>query len=155
MQIFFLVPRSPKSNNYETETTESRQRIQAVTTTSTHLQLPSGPLIQQQFVQSRSQTILKGSSGTSVSPATGTCSSTPASPASQSLLNIPTLAVTPVTTATPNIVIEQYPTILRVVSIEEMNATTEASSSSLPILTRASSYIGMQLGCCNSILIEL
>lgn len=137
----FLVPRSPKSNNYEIETTESRQRILA----ATHLQLPPGPLAQQQLVQSRSQTMLKGSSGTSVSPATGTCSSTPASPASQSILNIPTLAVTPVSTSTPNIVIEQYPTILRVVSLEEMNATTEAStSSSLPILTRASSYIGKQ-----------
>lgn len=110
--------------------TDSRQ--QRILTTSTHLQSAQQ---HQQLVQSRSQPILnKG-----VSPNMGT----PPPPASQSL-NIPTLAVTPViSTATPNIVIEQYPTILRVVSIEEVNATTEpATSSSLPILTRASSYLG-------------
>lgn len=124
--------RSPKSCN-EIETTESRQRTQ----TTTYLQLPTGPA--QQLVRQRSQPIQPGPSGTTVLPASGSSSSTPASP-SQSL-NIPTLAVTPVS-STPNIVIEQYPTILRVVSIEDMNTATDPSISSIPVLTRASSYIG-------------
>ena len=113
--------------------TESRPRTQ----TTTYLQLPSGPTAPQ-LIRQRSQPI-PGPSGTIALPATVNASSTPTSPPQS--INIPTLAVTPVSSA-PNIVIEQYPTILRLVSIEEMNAGTEPITSSLPALTRASSYLG-------------
>jgi hypothetical protein len=56
-------------------------------------------------------------------------------------MNIPTLAVTPVS-STPNIVIEHYPTIIRLVSIEEMNTGTDPPPSTIPTLTRAASCIG-------------
>lgn len=131
ISISFIL-RSPKGNP-ENETVELRQRSQ----TPTYLQLPPGPA-PHQLIRQRSQPIQSGQASTAMMPASSIGSTIPTSP---SPLNIPTLAVTPVSSA-PNIVIEQYPTILRVVSIEEMNATTEPSTSSVPILARASSFTG-------------
>ena len=55
---------------------------------------------------------------------------------------ISTLAATSVA-STPNIVIDQYPTILRVVSYEDMN--TEAQTSPIPVLTRTPSQSGLYI----------
>ena len=99
--------------------------------------MPPGPAAHQ-LIRQRSQPIQSGPTGTTLLPTSSIGSTIPSS---QSPLNIPTLAVTPVSSA-PNIVIEQYPTILRVVSIEEMNAVTEPPTSSVPILARASSFLG-------------
>jgi len=104
---------------------------------------PSTQLMNKQ----RSQTILPsppGGGGTLLP--ISTCA--PPTTAAQSLSilspsNIPTLAVTPVSSTTPNIVIDQYPTILRVVSFEEMNVHTEIQTqSATPGLAQRSAQSG-------------
>jgi hypothetical protein len=128
-----LVQRTQKSIN-EAELTESRQRCQ----TTTYLQLPPRQTAPQ-LIRQRSQPIQPRPSGTSLSPVSGIASST--TPPPPQSMNIPTLAVTPVS-STPNIVIEHYPTIIRLVSIEEMNTGTDPPPSTIPTLTRAASCIG-------------
>lgn len=130
----FLVQRTQKSIS-ETELAELRQRSQ---TTTTYLQIPPRPTAPQ-LTRQRSQPIQPRPSGTTLSPASGNASST--TPPPPQSMNIPTLAVTPVSSA-PNIVIEHYPTIIRLVSIEEMNTGTDPPPSTIPTLTRASSCTG-------------
>ncbi len=130
----FLVQRTQKSIS-ETELAELRQRSQ---TTTTYLQIPPRQTAPQ-LTRQRSQPIQPRPSGTTLSPASGNASST--TPPPPQSMNIPTLAVTPVSSA-PNIVIEHYPTIIRLVSIEEMNTGTDPLPSTIPTLTRASSCIG-------------
>ena len=107
---------------------------------------PSTQLMNKQ----RSQTILPsppGGGGTLLP--ISTCA--PSTTAAQSLSilspsNIPTLAVTPVSSTTPNIVIDQYPTILRVVSFEEMNVHTEIQTqSATPGLAQRSAQSGRKI----------
>lgn len=130
----FLVQRTQKSIS-ETELAELRQRSQ---TTTTYLQIPPRQTAPQ-LTRQRSQPIQPRPSGTTLSPASGNASST--TPPPPQSMNIPTLAVTPVSSA-PNIVIEHYPTIIRLVSIEEMNTGTDPPPSTIPTLTRASSCTG-------------
>jgi len=96
---------------------------------------PSTQLMNKQ----RSQTILPSPPGGGTLPPISTCAQPTTAAQSLSILSpssIPTLAVTPVSSTTPNIVIDQYPTILRVVSFEEMNVhaevQTQAASPALP-----------------------
>uniref|UniRef100_A0A0P5LPZ1 Zinc finger and BTB domain-containing protein n=1 Tax=Daphnia magna TaxID=35525 RepID=A0A0P5LPZ1_9CRUS len=126
-----ILPKILKSNS-ETELTDSRPRSQ----NTTYLQVPPRPSVPQVIGQ-RSQPIQPRPSGTTLSPASGVATS----PSSPQPMNIPTVAVTPVSAA-PNIVIEHYPTIIRLVSIEEMHTVTEPPTSTPPTLTRASSCIG-------------
>ena len=93
----------------------------------------------------RSQTILPSppSGGGTLLPIS-TCPQPTTAAQSLSILspnNIPTLAVTPVSSTTPNIVIDQYPTILRVVSFEEMNVHSEIQAAT-PTLTQRSTHSG-------------
>lgn len=92
-----------------------------------------------QLMNKRSQAILPSPSGTYLP--ISAC--TPTTSQSLSILssNIPTLAVTPVS-STPNIVIDQYPTILRVVSFDEMNVHTELQTTQTPTLARMPSQSG-------------
>ncbi|XP_046442408.1 protein abrupt-like isoform X1 [Daphnia pulex] len=129
-----ILPKTQKSIS-ETELAELRQRSQ---TTTTYLQIPPRQTAPQ-LTRQRSQPIQPRPSGTTLSPALGNASST--TPPPPQSMNIPTLAVTPVSSA-PNIVIEHYPTIIRLVSIEEMNTGTDPPLSAIPTLTRASSCTG-------------
>ena len=165
LKIFFLGSfRSPKSSDSEASADQRARSIAAIappsTGTTTYLHVPNTTathLIRQRSQPSPSSTGMAGNLlvpvGSSSSLSLGRSSATPPPhPApTQSQLSflapsIPTLAVTPVSSG-PNIVIEQYPTILRVVSIDDMNMTTtstefQASSSSVPALARTPSQSG-------------
>lgn len=135
--LYLSLCRSPKSS--DSEATEVRPRFQ----TTTYLQLPSPTA---HLSRQRSQPIQPVPAGTCVLPVSSS-STSPTPPTTLNFITpnnipIPTLALTPVS-STSNIVIEQYPTILRVVSIEEVNnLNTEAQASPCPPLSRSQSQLG-------------
>ena len=105
----------------------------------TFLQLPQTS----QLPRQRSQPILPSQSTTystpTSSPSPGSGNSSNVQPISFLPANIPTLAVTPVSSSS-NIVIEPFPTILRVVSFEDVSSGGfHELPPSTPVLTRASS----------------